>query len=252
MTLRDVFEPEEGEEWVIEDYSQQEPRLQVHFATLLECTGWEKAYRYYHDNPKPDYHQMVAEMTEIPRPDAKVINLSLAYGMQLNSLAERLGLSRDAAKALLEQYHSEVPFVNSLTKTCKNKASMYGFIRLIDGARSRFDLWRPNDQWYGPAYDFENAKKRWPSERLSRADTRDAMNRLIQGSAARQTKRAMKNLYDEGYLAMLQMHDDLNFSLSDRGDAFKIKQIMIEAIPLKVPMQVDIEIGPSWGAAKKI
>jgi DNA polymerase I-like protein with 3'-5' exonuclease and polymerase domains len=90
----------------------------------------------------------------------------------------------------------------------------------------------------------------WYGKALRRADTRKAMNRLIQGSAARQTKKAMALCYREGYLAMLQMHDELAFSLSKEKDGKRIGEIMRSAIIISVPMRVDEEYGTTWGSAK--
>jgi DNA polymerase I-like protein with 3'-5' exonuclease and polymerase domains len=249
--IREAFLPEEEEEWCVEDYSQQEPRFTVHYAAALGCEGWQKAVDYYTNTPDADYHTMVSEMTGIERKRAKVINLGLTYGMQLKHLSDDLGVSVEDGKKIMNNYHSELPYVNALSKTCEQKTAIFGFIKLIDGARCRFDLWRPKDQWFGPAYPYEKAKKEWPNEQLGRADLRVAMNRLIQGSAARQTKKAMLDGYRAGYLPLIQMHDDLNFSLSDRRDAIRIRQIMIDAIPIRVPVKVDIEIGPSWGEAEE-
>jgi DNA polymerase I-like protein with 3'-5' exonuclease and polymerase domains len=250
--LRTVFEPEEGEEWVVGDYSQQEPRLTVHYASALKIQGWEKAAAYYRDNPEADYHQMVVDMTGYPRPRSKILNLSLSYGLGLNGLALKLKVPLEEAKEIMVHYHNELPFIKGLTKVCQRAVNEKGYLRLIDGARCRFDLWRPRDDWYGPAFPYDIAKQKWPNDIIARADTRKAMNRLIQGSAARQTKKAMVDCYRAGHVPLLQMHDDLNFSLGDRAPVKEIHRIMVEAIPLSVPMKVDIEIGPSWGDAKEI
>lgn len=248
-SIREVFEPEEGEQWIVGDYSQQEPRFTVHYSAALQVRGWEKAVKYYTDNPDADYHKMVADMTGFERRKAKVLNLSLAYGLGIPNLALRLGQSEEEAKETMDHYHEELPFVRELGKTCQSKVRQSGFIRLVDGARCRFELWRPKDDWFGPAYPWHIAEKKWPGQALARADLRKAMNRLIQGSAARQTKRAMKDCFDAGYLPLLQMHDDLNFSgFVDHVDP--IEEIMLNAIKLIVPMKVDMEIGPSWGLAK--
>jgi DNA polymerase I-like protein with 3'-5' exonuclease and polymerase domains len=250
--IRMVFIPEEGEEWGVGDYSQQEPRFTVHYAAVLQIPGWEKAVAYYSNNPKADYHQMVSDLTGFIRDKAKIINLALAYGMGEEKLARKLGVERSSAKETMRHYHSELPFINGLTRTCQNLVNERGYIRMVDGARGRFDLWRPHGDWYGPAFPYEIAKQKWPDTRISRADTRKSMNRLIQGSSARQTKKAMVDCYRAGHLPLLQMHDDLNFSIGDRKVMKEVQQIMIDAIPLRVPMKVDIEIGPTWGEAKVI
>jgi DNA polymerase I-like protein with 3'-5' exonuclease and polymerase domains len=78
-----------------------------------------------------------------------------------------------------------------------------------------------------------------------------AFNHLIQGSAARQMKTAMRNIGREGFLPMLQMHDELGFSFDNPDHARRCAQLMIEAVQLTVPMKVDIEHGASWGEAKE-
>lgn len=249
--IREVFLPEEGAEWIVGDYSQQEPRFTVHYAAALGVIGWEKAVQYYTENPSADYHQMVSDMTGFPRHKAKILNLSMAYGLGLPNLALRLGISEDEAKQTMDHYHGELPFVRGVSRICQNKVQASGFIKLIDGARCRFELFRPKDDWYGPAFPWEIAQKKWPGQALARADARKAMNRLIQGSAARQTKKAMLDCYHAGYLPMLQMHDDLSFSGIEEW-LQPIRDLMINAIPLRVPMKVDLEIGPSWGSAKEV
>ena len=76
------------------------------------------------------------------------------------------------------------------------------------------------------------------------------MNRLIQGSAADMTKKAMLDLYEEGVLAHTQVHDELNISVTDKKEVEKISEIMRDCVELKVPNIVDAEIGPSWGDVK--
>ena len=75
------------------------------------------------------------------------------------------------------------------------------------------------------------------------------MNRLIQGSAADMTKKAMVDLYQEGFLPHTQVHDELDISVSNKEDCEKIMQIMADCVPLCVPNKVDAEIGTSWGTA---
>ena len=70
---------------------------------------------------------------------------------------------------------------------------------------------------------------------------------MIQGSSADMTKKAMVDLYEEGILSHIQVHDELNCSIEDEKQATKIKEIMENTVELKVPLKVDMEIGPSWG-----
>jgi DNA polymerase I-like protein with 3'-5' exonuclease and polymerase domains len=86
---------------------------------------------------------------------------------------------------------------------------------------------------------------------LKRAYTYKALNRLIQGSAADQTKKAMVDLYDAGILPMIQIHDELAMSVANREQGEKIMDIMQDCVALEVPSVVDAELGPSWGEATK-
>ena len=85
---------------------------------------------------------------------------------------------------------------------------------------------------------------------IRRAYTYKALNKLIQGSAADMTKKAMLELYKEGILAHIQIHDELDLSVEDDKHAQKIKDVMESAVDLKIPNKVDYESGPSWGSIK--
>ena len=252
--IRGVFLPEEGQLWGALDYSQQEPRLTVHYAAECSIAGADVAVDYYNFDNDPDYHTMVAKFTGLPRKKAKIINLGLAYGMGRYKLALSLGVSLEEADVMLKIYDDEVPFVKRLSNFCSSRANARGYIRLIDGARCRFDRWEPswrgeNDEGH-PATTIEKARQLWPKARLRRAFTHKAMNRLIQGSAARQTKKAMRDCYREGILPLIQMHDELGFSFGEETQMLTAKQCMVDAVKLRVPVTVDAEIGYNWGEAK--
>ena len=87
-------------------------------------------------------------------------------------------------------------------------------------------------------------------DELRRAYTYKALNRLIQGSAADQTKVAIVECYKRlGKIPMLQVHDELCFSVKTREEAEELKEIMETCVTLEVPSKVDLEMGPSWGEA---
>jgi DNA polymerase I-like protein with 3'-5' exonuclease and polymerase domains len=252
--VRTMFLPEEGDLWWAFDYSQQEPRLTVHYAALCGILGADDAVAYYQHDPDPDYHTMVSKMFGQPRKRAKIINLGMAYGMGAAKLADALDLPLDEAKVLLALYHSRVPFVGGLAKYAKAMADQRGWIRLIDGARCRFDHWERSwleeGQRWEPPLRLEAARAKWPGRRLRRADTRKAMNRLIQGSAARQTKMAMLACWREGILPLIQMHDELGCSLGDTVTARRVMDIMETVVALRVPVKVEAKAGMTWGAAR--
>lgn len=251
--IRSIFLPEPGSYWGAYDYSQQEPRLTVHYAALMGLEGAEEAVRYYTDDPNADFHTMVAKMADISRKDAKIINLGLAYGMGKDKLAASLQLDLQAAQALFDQYHARVPFIRLLTDACSSRASSVGYIRTLLGRKCRFDRWEPSDRKRDerivPVEQWK-ARKGWPGRPLRRAFTHKAMNRLIQGSAADQTKKAMLDLWKEGIVPLLQMHDELDIPTENPTTAHKVVQIMRETVSLRVPMKVDCELGENWGEAK--
>ena len=244
--IRSLFIPEEGHTWGCFDYSQQEPRLVVHYASLDRLYGVQEVIDAYKDG-EADFHQIVAEMADIPRSQAKTINLGLFYGMGKNKLQAELGINEDKAKDLFKQYHNRVPFVKTLMDSVMRKASNNGRVRTWLGRRCRFDLWEPNQYGIHKALPHEAAlAEHGPG--IRRAYTYKALNRLIQGSAADMTKKAMVELHKEGITPHIQVHDELDISVSDNAD--KIKEIMESAVELEVPVKVDYESGLNWGTIK--
>lgn len=271
---RAIYLPEEGTEWCSADYSQQEPRWLHHFAEIARCTGAAEAAQRYRDDPLTDNHQMMADLTGLPRKYAKNIYLGLCYGEGGAKLAHDLGLSTkwavvhtgengrakwshyatqdeaakfahtvrgryfevagDEAKAVLDQFRERAPYVKELAELCEETASKRGYIITADGRHCRFPMlnggtWHPNS---GP-YDWAHK----------------ALNRLIQGSSAGQTKRALVEVDRAGFYLQLQVHDELASSVTSRMDGERIGEIMRNVMPANVPFRVDLEYGPSWGEA---
>ncbi len=250
--IRSLFLPEEGKQWGSFDYSQQEPRLVAHYAASVNenFSGADEFIEAY-KNEAADFHQIVADMAGISRTHAKTINLGLFYGMGKAKLARELGISKDNAENLLQKYHARVPFVKRLAEAVTNSSSKYGFIRTIKGRKCRFDMWEPATFGMNKAMQYEEAKAIYGNN-IRRAFTYKALNRLIQGSAADQTKQAMINCYKQGFKPLLQIHDELCFSINTENDITKVKEVMENAIEdLKVPFKVDIALGKSWGEAKE-
>ena len=244
--IRSLFIPEEGHTWGCFDYSQQEPRLVVHYAALDGLYGVNDVIDAY-KNGEADFHQIVAEMADIPRSQAKTINLGLFYGMGKNKLQAELGINEDKAKSLFKQYHNRVPFVKTLMDSVMRKAADNGRIRTWLGRRCRFNLWEPNQYGIHKALPHDQAlAEHGPG--IRRAYTYKALNRLIQGSAADMTKKAMVELHKEGITPHIQVHDELDISVNNNAD--RIKEIMESAVNLKVPIKVDYEYGKNWGTIK--
>ena len=244
--IRSLFIPEEGHTWGVFDYSQQEPRLVVHYASLQNLYGAGDVLDAYHDGDA-DFHSIVAEMAEIPRSQAKTINLGLFYGMGKNKLQAELGVSKDKADGLFRQYHNRVPFVKQLMDNVMQRAQGSGKVRTLLGRLCRFHLWEPNQFGIHKALPHDAALlEHGPG--IKRAYTYKALNRLIQGSAADMTKKAMIDLHKEGITPHIQVHDELDISVSDNAN--KIIEIMENAVKLEVPNKVDYEYGPNWGEIK--
>ena len=249
--IRSIFVPDEGCKWGSFDYSQQEPRVLVHFAALTGggLKGADEVIESY-KTEDPDFHQAVADMAGIDRRTAKTINLGMMYGMGKGKLASELGLGKEDTEDLFAKFHANVPFVKQLMEQATRKADNVGFLRTLLGRKCRFDLWEPRVFGIHKALPLWEAEKEYGRD-LKRAWTYKALNRLIQGSSADMTKKAMVDLYEEGIIAHIQVHDELNCSIDSDGEKNKIKEIMENTVELKVPLKVDAEIGPSWGEIKK-
>jgi DNA polymerase I-like protein with 3'-5' exonuclease and polymerase domains len=269
--IRSLFIPEEGHKWGCFDYSQQEPRLVVHYAAEIEPICFDEAVeniveRFNSNNV--DFHKTVADMAGISRTQAKTINLGLFYGMGKAKLQAELGLSTKAeAENLFNQYHDNVPFVKELMTFTSRLANQNGYIKTLLGRKCRFDKWEIDefrmgtmstpmtkeeatqkfvDRWLSkyPQADVERLKQ---DPKIKRCFTYKALNKLIQGSAADMTKQAMLNLYKEGIVPHIQIHDELDISVIDDIQAKKIIDIMENAVQLAIPNKVDYESGNSWG-----
>jgi len=255
--IRSLFLPEEGDQWAAIDFSQQEPRILVHYAHVFgenkgtPLRGAKEFVDKYNEDATTDFHTMVAEMANIPRKQAKTINLGMMYGMGVNKLADQLGIAADEAKDIVQQYHERVPFVKGLMVGVMNRLNekdSKGELRSLLGRRCRFNLWEPDTFEMNKALPFEDAVKTYgDTVRLKRAYTYKALNRLIQASAADMTKKAMVDLYEAGHLPLIQIHDEIAMSVKNKEDAKSIAKIMESAIPLSVPNLCDVEVGPSWG-----
>ena len=258
--IRSLFLPEENEQWAAIDFSQQEPRILVHYAHVYGKTrgipleGASEFVQAYNEKPETDFHSLVAEMASIPRKQAKTINLGLIYGMGVNKMSEELDIDVDEAKVLVKQYHARVPFVKGLMSGVMNRLNdktSGGSLRSLLGRKCRFDSWEPDTFAMNKALPFKEAVAAYgPTTRLKRAFTYKALNRLIQASAADMTKKAMVQLHKMGKLPLLQIHDELAMSVTNLEEAQEIAKVMENAVLLEVPNVCDIEMGPSWGEAK--
>jgi DNA polymerase I-like protein with 3'-5' exonuclease and polymerase domains len=253
--IRGLFLPEEGEQWASLDYSQQEPRILVHYASLTGkrgLTGSDLFVEAYRKDPKTDFHQMVADIAKIPRKQAKTINLALMYGMGQTKLAEQLDVTTEEAKRLIQQYHQQVPFVKELMDRVQRRVGGpvgSGFVRSLLGRKCRFNLWEPNLFVSSKALPRDQAVIEYGTN-IKRAYTYKALNRLIQASAADQTKKCMVEIYKTGKVPLVQIHDELAISIKDMEEAKSIQAIMENSVELQVPSPTDAAFGPNWGNLK--
>ena len=252
--IRSLFIPEHNHKWGCFDYSQQEPRLVVHYAASSKYISNDESVKEIVEKFKKnsvDFHQTVADMASIERSQAKTINLGLFYGMGKAKLQAELGLgTKQEAEALFNKYHESVPFVKDLMQATSRDASGSGYIVTLLGRRCRFEKWE--ESAYRPGVltaplSWEEASGKFGEENIRRAFTYKALNKLIQGSAADMTKKAMLDLYNENIIPHIQIHDELDLSVESDNQAKKIIEIMENAVKLKIPNKVDYESGDSWG-----
>jgi DNA polymerase I-like protein with 3'-5' exonuclease and polymerase domains len=257
-------------EWEANDYKQQEYKLTAHFAALCRVRGGAEAVRAYEQNPNLDFHQMVADMTGLPRGLAKIQNFALLYGQGLAATAHKLGMTEDEARDLRDKVSKEAPFGPALDEYLRNAAQRKGYLILLDGARVRFDDWEAawvdrEEQVRGyreqrpmnPCGRDEAIRRRgdpdhpWFGARLRRAGVRKALNRQVQGSAARQTKMAMREARRRGVTFLMQMHDELDVDIQNESERGVMAEVMATCVPgLLVPMSVDVGYGRNWAEAK--
>jgi DNA polymerase I-like protein with 3'-5' exonuclease and polymerase domains len=257
--IRSLFLPDEGKHWASVDFSQQEPRLAVHYADAYgksigrEINGVAEIVHAYNTDPSTDFHTMVAQMASLPRKQAKAVGLGIIYGMGAAKMADDLDISVDEAKAVIAKFNETLPFLKELGRGVQNRLEdprSSGSIRSILGRKCRFNSWVPAAFGMNKAMPYEAAVAAYgPTTRLQRAMTYKALNRLIQASAADMTKKAWLDCCQAGYLPMLQVHDELAFSVDSVEQAREISAIMSSAVPLCVPNKCDIDFGPSWGEA---
>ncbi len=251
--IRGLFIPEEGCKWGSFDYSSQEPRLLVHFASMIPSTIRHPIVDQIveeFNNGDVDLHQMVADLANITRKQAKTVNLGIMYGMGVAKLADQLGISKDDAKDLIARHHTKVPFVKGLADIASKQGDKNGQIRTLLGRKCRFHLWEPVTFGAGKPLPHDEAMKEYGGaggRGIRRAFTYKALNKLIQGSAADQTKKAMLDCYNEGYTPMLTVHDELCFNIESEEQTARIKEIMETGIKLSIPSKIDVDIQDNWG-----
>lgn len=265
---RSIYLPEEGAQWASNDYSQQEPRWTTHFAAEMDLPGARAAAQQYHDDPDLDNHQFMADLTGLPRKFAKNVYLGLCYGEGGAKLSDDLGLpsrwamaagwgktrvmlyfetqeealasrqdheggyvwrtAGEEAQHVIDTFDNRAPFIRKVAEAAEKRAKKVGCVKTGGGRRLNFS------QRQDGSYDY----------------THKSLNRVIQGTSADQTKKALVEADAAGYWIMIQVHDELGNSVGSKKEALEIADIMSNVMPARVPFRVDVEIGPSWGEAK--
>ena len=236
--IRKCFIPEPGELFFSADYSQIELRVMAHLSgdkNMIEA--FREGYDIHAATAARIYKEKIEDVSRDQRTKAKRANFGIIYGITVFGLAERLEISRDEAKQLIDGYFETFPDVHAYMEKAKELAREHGYAETFFRRRR-----------YLPDITSHNATVRNFAER-------NAINAPIQGSAADIIKIAMVKIYDrfrkEGIRSrmILQVHDELNFSVVPE-EKEKVERIVLEemqnAYPLQVPLVADSGWGKNW------
>ena len=236
--IRKAFVPEPGCLFFSADYSQIELRVMAHLSNDPQMIEVFREGKDLHAATAANiYKKPIDEVTRDERTKSKRANFGIIYGITVFGLAERLDISRDEAKQLIDGYFATFPEVHDYMEQAKQKARQQGYVTTLFGRRR-----------YLPDINSANATVRGFAER-------NAINAPIQGTAADIIKVAMIRIHNrfkaEGIRSkmILQVHDELNFSVlpEEKG---RVEAIVLEemqnAITLKVPLVADSGFGANW------
>lgn len=267
------------------DYSGQELRLMAHYAYINKIPGGDAIHKAYNDNPRIDLHQYCAEVCGIKRYPAKTMNFRIAYGAGGAAIAKALGMptawkrivfgdpemgerdiweeiedpalakaeraeikwTKDTTRAvvelagheaadLLKKWREGMPFIAELSKACKYWAQKEGYLVALGNRRVRL---------------VRDYSQKMVNGQIQYLSPHKSMNKLIQCSAAEQTKRAMLAIEEEGNELQLTIHDELVLSVDSQEEIDRVATIMRDVVCLSVPTVVDGKIGASLGEIDK-
>ena len=215
--------------WKI-DYGQIEYRL---ICNIAVGEGSKEVREEFAKNPHLDFHQYVVDLTGLSRKYAKNMSFGVSFGMGLPSMAESFGWTMERAEEIAEQYHHHMPFVAPTLALVGDVAKQRGYIRTVCGSHAR--LPNPNKSY-------------------------TMLNRYTQGSGAEILKSSIIRAYKEGVWRKIHVtntvHDELNGSVPATEEAllnvYRMAEIMRTTIPLKVPLEAEIELGDNWADTKEI
>ena len=236
--IRKAFIPEPGCLFFSADYSQIELRVMAHLSNDKNMVEVFREGKDLHAATAANiYKKPIDEVTRDERTKSKRANFGIIYGITVFGLAERLDISRDEAKQLIDGYFTTFPEVHDYMEQAKQTARQKGYVTTLFGRRR-----------YLPDINSQNATVRGFAER-------NAINAPIQGTAADIIKVAMIRIHqrfkDEGIRSkmILQVHDELNFSVYPE-EKERVASIVIEemqrAFPLSVPLVADSGFGANW------
>ena len=236
--IRKAFVPEPGCLFFSADYSQIELRVMAHLSNDSQMIEVFREGKDLHAATAANiYKKPIEEVTRDERTKSKRANFGIIYGITVFGLAERLDISREEAKQLIDGYFATFPDVHDYMEQAKQTARQQGYVTTLFGRRR-----------YLPDINSANATVRGFAER-------NAINAPIQGTAADIIKVAMIRIHQrfkaEGIRSkmILQVHDELNFSVypEEKG---RVEAIVLEemqnAFPLNVPLVADSGFGNNW------
>ena len=236
--IRKAFVPEPGCQFFSADYSQIELRVMAHLSGDENMVEVFREGKDLHAATASNiYKKPIEEVSRDERTKSKRANFGIIYGITVFGLSERLNISRDESKLLLDGFFETFPKVKDYMERAKEEARQKGYVTTLFGRRR-----------YLPDINSQNATVRGFAER-------NAINAPIQGTAADIIKVAMIRIHErfqrEGIRSkmILQVHDELNFSVypEEKG---RVEQIVLEemqnAIPLHVPLVADSGFGQNW------
>ena len=236
--IRKAFVPEPGCLFFSADYSQIELRVMAHLSNDPQMIEVFREGKDLHAATAANiYKKPIEKVTRDERTKSKRANFGIIYGITVFGLAERLDISRDEAKQLIDGYFTTFPDVHDYMEQAKQTARQRGYVTTLFGRRR-----------YLPDINSANATVRGFAER-------NAINAPIQGTAADIIKVAMIRIFQrfkaEGIRSkmILQVHDELNFSVYPE-EKEQVERIVLEemqhAIDLKVPLIADSGFGDNW------
>ena len=236
--IRKCFIPEPGCLFFSADYSQIELRVMAHLSgdkNMIEA--FREGYDIHAATAARIYKEDINDVTRDQRTKAKRANFGIIYGITVFGLAERLEISRDEAKQLIDGYFETFPQVHAYMEKAKELAREHGYAETFFHRRR-----------YLPDITSHNATVRNFAER-------NAINAPIQGSAADIIKIAMVRIFERfrreeiKSKMILQVHDELNFSVLPE-EKERVEKIVLEemqnAYPLQVPLVADSGWGENW------